>query len=367
MARDVDSREFPCRSCGAALKFAPGQQALKCPYCGHAEEIPQTAQAIREFDLNDALLNHTGPTGWDALLREIHCDQCGAITVFSPDQTAGVCAFCGSARVVVADADERLIRPESLIPFQINRKNASSLFRGWLRRLWFRPNALKQAGDSARLTGVYLPFWTFDSATSSWWTADAGYYYYVTETYTQRDANGNMVVKTRQVRRTRWEPAAGFHPDFFDDILIGASRGLGVKLLSGILPFGLDALHRYDAGYLAGFVAERYQVDLPDSWRQAQDLMHQELYGRCAHEVPGDTHRNLNVNTAFNQSTFKHLLLPVWVSAYQYGGKVYRFLVNGQTGRVSGEAPWSWWKIIGFILMLAAIGGLIYLIARFAG
>ena len=365
--RPTAAREFPCPSCGASLKFTPGQHALTCAYCGHVEEVPHTAEAIREYDLNDALHNRQGPSGWGRPAQEIRCQQCGAVTVFSGEQSAGACAFCGSSRVVAAEAEEDLIRPESLIAFVIDRDRAFTLFGEWLRGLWFRPNALKQAGDTARLSGVYLPYWTFDSATSSWWTADAGYYYYETETYTTTDAQGRRVTRTRQVQKTRWVPASGFHPDFFDDVLIDASLGLTSKLLRGILPFDLDALENYDPGYLAGYLAERYQVDLPDAWTEAQSRMESALYSRCAAEVPGDTHRNLSVNTAFSGSTFKHLLLPVWVSAYQYGGRAYRFLVNGQTGEVTGEAPWSWWKIIGFILLLAALGGVIYLVAQLSG
>jgi uncharacterized Zn finger protein (UPF0148 family) len=346
-------RKFPCKQCGADLAFSPGQAVLECPYCGHREEIPVTPEAIREYSLQETLQRLPREQGWGTERRALHCENCGATTTFSEGQVAGRCAFCGSSKVVERASSADLIRPESVIPFRVKREQAVERFRVWIARGWFRPNDLKHAGQLAKIEGAYLPFWTYDAFTSSHWTAEAGYYYYETESYQETDAQGNSVTKTRQVQRVRWVPASGSRQDFFDDELVCASRGLPTRLIRDICPYGLEQLVPYEAGFLAGFVAEEYQVGLDEGWGVARQQMEHEIQSRCAGDVPGDTQRNLSVNTAFSQMTYKHLLLPVWVAAYLYNNKTYRFLVNGETGETSGEAPVSWWKVAGLVFLIA--------------
>lgn len=348
-------RKFPCKQCGAQLAFSPGQSSLLCPYCGHKEEIPVTPEAIQaaiqEYDLVATLQNLPRTQGWGTERRSLHCENCGATTTFAEGQVAGECAFCGSKKVVQAQSAANLIRPESVVPFKITRQQAQEMFRNWIGKLWFRPNDLKHAAQLGKVNGGYLPFWTFDALTSASWTAERGWHYWETETY--RDSEGRT--QTRQVRKTRWEWASGYRQDFFDDELVCASRGLPPKLIAGITPYDLRALVPYDPSYLAGFTAEEYQIDLEEGWKIGQASIEQKVYHLCAGDVGGDTHRNLNVNTAFSQMTFKHMLLPVWIAAYMYQNKSWRFLVNGQTGKTSGEAPLSWWKIAGAVLLVLLI------------
>ena len=184
------------------------------------------------------------------------------------------------------------------------------------------------------------PFWLFDAATHSAWTAEAGHYYYVS---VQVQENGRTV--TRQEQRVRWVPAAGRLEHFFDDLPTIASRGLDAGLAQSIEPFPTDGLVTYDKAYLSGFIAEEYAVDVKEALAAAQQRMEAEIRAACAAQVPGDTHRNLVVRTSYSGVAYKNALLPIWIAAYQYGGKAYRFLVNGVTGKTSGTAPWSWVKI----------------------
>jgi hypothetical protein len=201
------------------------------------------------------------------------------------------------------------------------------------------------------LGGVYIPFWTFDAWVRSNWTADAGYYYYETEYYT--DANGNRA--SRQVQRTRWEFASGWRNDFFDDTLVCASKGLPQELVEKFQTFDTKQLTPYQPQFLAGWRAETYAVDLMPAWGTGQEKMAEVQRGRCGRDVPGDTHRNLVVQNYFSAVTFKHILLPIWIAAYRYHDKPYQFLVNGQTGEVVGKAPWSFWKIFFTVLAVIAV------------
>jgi len=357
-----DVRQYPCKQCGAQLTYNATSQQMVCNYCGYSEVIPTSKEAIVEYEYNDALLQPQA-TGWGTETRTIQCENCGAKTTFAAGQISSACAFCGSPKVVETPSNTNLIRPESLVPFQIDKNAAAQKFREWLNGLWFRPGDLKKMAELAKISGIYLPFWTYDANTQSWWEAEAGYYYYTTETYTEQDANGNTVVQTREVQHIRWEPASGHYQAFFDDELIFASVGLSQKMVEGLYPYDTGRLAPYQSAYLAGWLAEEYKVDVKEGWQRAQKVIGDKIYAACENLIPGDTHRNLSVETAFSNIAYKHVLLPLWIAAYLYRDKSYQFLVNGQTGKVSGDAPLSWVKILSLIFVIATIITIIIIIA----
>lgn len=298
----------------------------------------------------DAALRAPRNVGWGAERKVIVCKRCGAHTTLEPHVSASACAFCGTTAVVEAPPNENVVRPEGLLPFRITRDSALQSFRKWLHSLWFRPNDLKSSTRVETLQGAYIPFWTFDAATYSHWTAEAGYYYYVD---VQVVENGQRV--TRREQRTRWEPASGDLELFFDDIPVPASRGADAALCRNIEPFPTADLTPYDPSYLSGFLAEENAIDLDEAQETAKDRMRGEARAACSREVPGDTQRNLQVNTAFNAVAYKNALLPLWIAAYDYKGTPYRFLVNGVTGKCTGTAPWSWVKITLLVLAILTI------------
>jgi hypothetical protein len=214
-----------------------------------------------------------------------------------------------------------------------------------------RPNDLKSQAHISTMQGVYIPFWTFDSATMSWWSAEAGYYYYV------EVKRGNQTVRER---RTRWEPASGTLQRFFDDVPVPASRGIDETLAQRIEPFPTSELTHYEPSYLSGFLAEENAIDLPEALDRAKERMRSVIRGECMQRIPGDTARNLHVDTQFSALAYKNALLPIWIAAYDYKGTPYRFLVNGVTGKCNGTAPISWVKVMLVVLLflvLAMIGG----------
>jgi hypothetical protein len=294
----------------------------------------------------DAALRAPRDLGWGAERKVIACKRCGAHTTLDPHVAASACAFCGTTAVVESPADPNIVRPEGLLPFRITRDSALQSFRSWLHGLWFRPNDLKSKSRISTINGAYIPFWTFDASTDSWWTAEAGYYYYV-----QVVRNGKVVTE----RRTRWEPAAGQLHLFFDDVLVPASRGVDEGLCGAIEPFPTAELTPYEPSYLSGFLAEENAVDLPEALEGAKNKMHLEIRSACAREVPGDTHRNLEVETTFSALAYKNALLPIWIAAYDYKGTPYRFLVNGVTGKCNGNAPYSWVKLTLLFLTIITI------------
>jgi hypothetical protein len=264
---------------------------------------------------------------------------------------------------VLREQNQQPIQPESVLPFRVDQKMATGKFAAWLGSLWLRPSNLQKLASVAEMKGMYVPYWAFDASVHSDWTALAGYYYYVTETYTTTDDKGRTVQRQRQVQRVRWQPAWGSRNDSYDDLLVCGSRGLSAAMTQKLEPFDTRALAPYDPSYLAGWRAEEYSIDLNGAWKHAIERMEQSQNERCSRDVPGDTQRALHVANRFSEEKFKHILLPIWISVYRYQGKPFQFLVNGQTGEVTGHAPWSALKIALLCLALAVIVVLL-LIAR---
>ncbi len=357
------AERWKCEACGAEQHYDAKTRLLRCDFCGATRPVPAGAGAIVEHDLFAGLelLPQGLGTANDKVTR---CNECGATVHFSGDRTAVQCAFCGSSSVLVQTDNRKLLRPESLVPFAVDKQTSRDAFLRWLKSLWFRPSDLQRLARVDELAGVYVPFWTYDAHVDSSWTADAGYYYYVSEEYEAQE-NGQTVLKTREIRHTRWEDAWGQRADDYDDVLVCASVGLPQGLADSLRSFDTSQLQPYTPGYLAGWSAEEYAVDLRAGFVTAQAKMDADQQQRCSGDVPGDTQRSLSVQSTYSNLTFKHVLLPIWIAAYRYDKKVFRFLVNGQTGEVQGKAPYSTWKILGAIA--ATITLLAILVVVFGG
>lgn len=354
---EVSARsKFSCPACGAEATWNPAKQALVCGFCGttspaNIELASDGTELIKEHDLLQALRTlPDSARGWKAEKTQVRCQSCQAISVFDANRVGQNCDFCGSASLVPYQELKDSIQPESLLEFKLSQNQVRDTVKEWLGRRWFAPNALKGRALTDTVKGIYLPYWTFDARVSAQWTALSGYYYYTTET--SRDSKGRMT--TRQVRHVRWVPSSGALQHFFDDTLVCASRGVHAELVRAIEPFPTQNLKPYHAGYLSGWVVERYQIDLGGAAKLARETMHDELTRMCARQVPGDTHSNLQVDADYSAQTFKHVLVPVWLLTYTYHGKPFQVAINGFTGAIAGQYPKSVWKIL-FAIALALI------------
>lgn len=356
--------KHPCPECGANLEWSPGRQSLQCPYCGTLvpwsdKQREALGGDIVEQDLAAALQAPESGRGWGPERHEVQCQNCRAISVFVDGRTAQRCDFCGSPAIVAHEERNDAITPQSILPFKISDGQVRDKIRQWYGSRWFAPNKLRKAALTDTLKGLYLPYWTFDAHVQAAWQADAGFYYYTTESY--RDANGNT--QTRQVRHVRWEPAAGQLAHFFDDALVPGTVGVHADLLRKIEPFPTTTdLQPYTPEFVRGWTVERYQVDLGRAAQLNQQEMDGAVRQLCAQQVPGDTQRNLRVQSQYQGRTFKHTLMPVWLISYTYGRKSYQIVANGYTGQIAGERPYSWVKI-GLAVACALLVGALLLSA----
>ncbi len=359
----MPDHRFPCDNCGAQLVFAPGQTSLTCPYCGHVQEIPESegeavAEALQEIDYASAVAGMTRGAEYETT-RVLRCSNCGAQNEFPEGTQATSCPFCATPLIAATASTNRHIKPAALIPFQLSESQARDAMTRWLGGLWFAPNGLQEyARKGRKMDGIYVPYWTFDAQTETDYRGQRGDDYYVTRT---RTVNGKT--ETYQERRTRWTSVSGRVRRFFNDVLVMASHSLPRAHTDALEPWDLGALAPYRPDYLSGFSAEAYGVELEDGLREARAKMDAVIDNDIRRDIGGDHQRITGKHTEMSEVTFKHVLLPVWMAAYRFQDRSFRFVVNGQTGKVQGERPWSKWKIalaILLALVLAVAGAYAY-------
>jgi len=351
----AQSDRFPCPNCGGELAWEPGAEKMRCTYCDSMVDVPQRGEfQAEEHDLLAFLERVPKAGGYGVKLQAFSCRQCGATVEAPPSDRRDItCPFCATAYVAEASAPvEGVIQPESLLPFKVDKKKSQGMFSDWLGKGWFRPNDLKNLGRLDRVAGLYLPFFTFDAHAESSWEAMAGYYYYVSERVAEVE-NGRTVYRDRQVQKTRWEPASGNRADDYDDVLVPGVQQDRLDLILRVYPYDTAQLVPYSSMYLAGFGILNADMALKVVYQIAKRNMEEDQAGRCSKDVPGDTQRDLRVSTRLYGQTFKHLLCPLWIGSFKYKGRVFPFAINGQSGKIYGEKPWSWVKIF----FASALGG----------
>jgi len=349
-----------CVNCGAALLYAPGTTELKCDYCGHTQEIPPAEIGLQELELNQ-YLEDMGSQSHSEVITMLHCKNCGANQHVEEHYKSLHCVYC-TMPLIIEDANkEAWILPGAVLPFQIDQKKAHLIFKKWVNRLWFAPNKLKKAAiDPENTKGLYSPYWTFDANLYAKYTGQRGEYYYVSVPYTTT-VNGKTVHRTRRERRTRWYPASGTVNGFVDDTLIKASKQRSGFIPKQIARWDLKALQPFDSSFLAGFVTEKYTIPLKEGHIESNKEAKRIAERWACRDIGGDTQRISSIDMKLTDETFKHILLPVYVSAYNFKGKRYNFFVNGQTGVLHGSRPYSFWKIFFLVLaILIVLGTIIY-------
>ena len=356
-------RRFPCRQCGAKLDFDPAARGLRGPYCGHTERIPEADDdqkaAVREHDLEAFLADQEKRAGAAIAGHacQVRCEGCGAVVVLEDRVATEKCPYCGTHLENKPEAVRDLIPPESVLPFAVTDRQARDRFNTWIAGLWFAPSELKHLANLGQFGSVYAPFWTYDAMTYTSYTGQRGDDYWDEESYT--DSQGKR--QTRRVRKTRWWPVSGEVQHFFDDVLVRASRTLPGRLIDRLAPWHLDELEPFRDEFLSGHLTERYAVSLKEGFHSAQEVMEDAITGLIRRDIGGDHQIIDSRRTNYVGVTFKHTLLPVWVANYRYRDRLFHVLVNGRTGSLVGERPWSAWKVIrlGLLIFFAILLALI--------
>lgn len=347
IVRSADTVQSKCPSCGGVLVYSPEDELLVCLYCGTRVLLDLTPAEIKEHDYKEWSGHPEMQSQVETLVAEVVCGQCGAHTTFPENTTSYTCAFCGTPIVLKDFVQRRSWKPEYILPFKIGKKQCDDRFRKWVSSRWFAPSGFsKELSAEERMKGMYLPYWTYDADTTTVYTGERGVNRRVT-----RINNGKSVTHTV----TDWYPVSGTVRHVFDDVLVPASGSLPPDISRVLTNWDRRNYVAYSDQFVRGFLAELYQQDFRECYPQAEKQMESYLSALVRSEIGGSQQRVFRQETNYSNVKFKHVLLPVWLSAYRYKNKSYVFAINGRTGQVFGQRPWSVPKILTLILVIASI------------
>ena len=343
--RRVGTETEKCPSCGSNMVFDPEGQCLSCPHCGTKVQF-EKGDTAKELDLSSALGKDRQWNAEEAVV--FSCDNCGAKVVLKAGQTAKLCPFCGTAHVRKTEELAGL-KPNGLIPFSFGEEKAVEYSKTWAKKRFFAPRKFKKHLTAENVNGVYVPCFTFDSHTTSYYEGRIG------TTHTRTVGSGK---NRRTETYTVWRNISGTYYDDFNDVLITAGSKLDQQKLDKIRPYDTDAGKVYEENYLLGFMAYQYDEGLDGCWDKAKGVIDKELRNRILSQYSYDRVSYLNVSTRHERVTYKYVMLPVYVGNYNYKKKLFNFYVNGESGRTWGKYPKSVPKILSLVLLGAALVGL---------
>lgn len=342
---------YYCSNCGGVMEFDVKTQSLKCPNCDTQVNIVNDKKKIIEHEFNKRVAKTIAVE--EKQTSTMECKGCGAKVEVSPDCTATECPYCG-AKYVLAEKQEAAIVPDGIVPFKVDKHKVQETFNKWINRRWLAPGKLKHLYESGKIQGVYIPYWTFDADVVCDYSAEGGKHRKVE---VKKD-DGTTETRTE----TDWYNTHGRVKEFFDDVQVRGSKNLKDSLLKGIEPYDTKKqLVSYSPEYLSGYGAECYTVSLDDAHREANNIMETELRELARKDVRKryDEVRNVRIAPDYRDETYKHILIPVYSTAFTYANKNYTVLVNGQTGKIKGSYPKSPVKIGIIVAIIAAIVALL--------
>ena len=333
-----------------------------CPFCGYEFE---------EKDIPDASLTQqvfSGGQGPEMTLKVIfeqddinvvksfECPFCGAKVEYDPATRIQTCAYCGSQMIIEGYSGDNNSQPQGIIPFVVDENRAQELFRKWMGSKFPRFGDFSNKNVVGKLRGVYIPYWIFDVDVCSNWNAEAGYDSYDWET---QDSSGNPDDAAKAESHIRWESVSGQHSSRYEDIMINASIISEEYDLGSILSSPLNLMRPYNPNFLAGRSVEKAEISVDEAMNELQKLLYEREVEECRRMVPGESHRNLRVGWEKIDWSHQLILVPVWTAACRYKDKTYRFLANGVTGAVAGEAPkqnMSGCGCVSFLILVVLVG-----------
>lgn len=350
--------DYKCPCCGGALAFDSGVQKLKCPYC----DTEFDTDTIEKFgdDLKrerpdtfswDSKAGGEWQSGEEGELRSFICNSCGGEIVCDENTAATSCPFCGNP-VVMSDRLSGTLKPDYVIPFKLDKKAAKDAFLKHISKKRLLPKVFKSQNHIDEIRGVYVPFWLFDT------DVDAAVRYHATTTKTWSDSKYDYT-ETSHYSLFR-EGSIGF-----DNVPVDGSSKMADDLMESIEPFDFSEAVDFKTAYLAGYLADKYDVTANESIDRANERIKNSTEAAFARTVDGyDTVNTEASSINAHNGRAKYALYPVWMLTTTWNEQKYTFAMNGQTGKFVGDLPvdrgayWKWWGIYTAIITAITLGGL---------
>jgi len=352
-------QEFECPACGGGLNFDSASQSVKCPFC----DTEFTVEAIRELqkELTDQQEEPQWQSGqendWEEeeQLRTYTCQSCGGELMCDANTAATVCPYCGSP-VVLSNRVAGSLRPDLVIPFKLDKEAAKEALQRHYKGKPLLPKCFKDENQLEKLQGIYVPFWLFDT------DAGADIRFRGTKVRTWSDSNYNYT-QTRYYSIHRAGSVA------FEAVPVDGSTKMADDLMESVEPYDLSQAVDFETAYLAGFLADKYDVNAETAAPRANERIRTSAIQAMESTVHGySSVQAQSANVQMTNGRVRYALLPVWILNTRYRDTNYIFAMNGQTGKMVGNLPCdkgAWWR--WFLLMSLAGAALSYLIGWMLG
>lgn len=348
----ADIFEYKCPCCGGAIEFNSKSQNMKCPYCDTEYEM----ETLKEFD-EEHLAEDTDPK-WDAnevkqpqeelrddSLVSYTCESCGGEIVADQTMASSSCPYCGNP-VIVPGQFGGMLRPDYVIPFKLDKKDAEGKLRNHLKGKVLLPSLFKSENRIKEIKGVYVPFWLYDCDASADITCRA--------TRTRHWSRGDYEYTETSHYLVKRGGTIGF-----DNVPVDGSKKMSDELMQSIEPYDYKACVDFQTAYLAGYVADKYDQTAEECALVANERMRTSTVSKFMDTIHGYTtcvpeHTNIQLS----QGKISYALLPVWVLNTKYKDKLYTFAMNGQTGKFVGNLPMDKGKAVrisGIVFAAAAV------------
>jgi len=357
--RTEQTRTYPCTTCGGQLEFDIGLQKLRCPNCGNVLDIIEDAGRVtveQDFHAAVARLHEQSAEGPQVVgQKEVVCQNCGGHTTFTGTLTSTRCPYCATPiqRDDVHDAPARL-PVDGVLPFSVDQKRAKESLDAWINNRWFAPSEFKKYNQTGSFASVYVSYFTYDAETQTWYEGRRG------EEYTVTVGSGD---KRRTETRVNWYDVSGEVHNAFDDLAVLANDGLDRDKVTALEPWPTPQAKPFSAEYVAGHLSRTYDNDVEACLVEARQRMDAEIESTIRSDIGGDRQDINRKDTTIESLTFKHLLLPIWLLTVIYAGKPFQVFINGMSGEVQGQRPWSRVKIavaVVLAVVLVAVVAIVY-------
>jgi uncharacterized Zn finger protein (UPF0148 family) len=336
-----------CPRCGQPMSYSGGKFKLQCNNCGYNRALGRESDQVDNHPLKAGVSLKAFDRGIGPGLSSYACEDCGVILARNEGDPPPYCPICRAKGDTFSESKhhQRVIFPAGVIPFTVSEQEARSLLAGLLTNR-FLPDELLRLRDKGEIQPLYVPVFIYDALTRSTWRVESGF-------------RTVEMLGDRPVERSVWEPTGGYYEHFFEDF--------AVPIVQAVLEFGeiyddydLGSVVPYDPRFLRGFNTELYQFDEMDTFQMADQMMSGLIREAAEGRALGDEQRKLEVKSEKFALAFRHILVPLWIGVFTYEDETYTYLINGQTGAISGSNPLSTRKILvatgAFALLVVLLG-----------
>lgn len=332
----ADVMEYKCPACGGAMEFDSSTQKMKCPYCDTEVDVNEYQNMMQEQGM--PVSGVSGNTEWESMgngewqesetagMHVYSCESCGGEIIADETTGASTCPFCGN-RVVMKGQFSGDLKPDFIIPFKLDKKAAKAAYQKHITGKKFLPKVFKQENHIDEIKGVYVPFWLFDA-----------------------DVNADITYNAEKVRR--WEAGDTEYTERnifqvqrcgsvrFQNIPTDGSKKMEDALMESIEPFNVKDAVPFNPAYLAGYMADRYDVTVDECIKRAEERIRKSTEDDFGKTVKNyDTIDTISSYVKILGAKYRYVLFPVWILNTSWEGKNFIFAMNGQTGKMVGDLP----------------------------